>query len=346
MCEIEKPLKVSVISYIVDINVDFTITDLLVLSMYLPINDVLLGIQLNYLRNVKNINRGVLSLSGSKNSFYNQLTLLLKVNNSEFKVKVFIGGKIHICGCKREEEVDDIVSILKNILRPFSVNKQLELFPIGNLVADKEDFIYSDCKIIGVMKDDNIYFHSEKVVPLDINRWISKTYINNMKNIYNNKGEIITRVSKKDSICSYDNKEIEIKENVIERLEYDIKEKTKDISIVSKEIILLNCSFKIKNRIDKEKLKDYLKSTNYHVYYEPLIYHALKVMYYFGENAVEGRCKCYGGGRGVIDSSPSSCSCYKITAIIFTNGSVLLYGSRNYEQTVIVFEWLKNILDK
>ena len=44
-------------------------------------------------------------------------------------------------------------------------------------------------------------------------------------------------------------------------------------------------------------------------------------MYYFGDNAKNGKCNC-----------KSKCGCIKTTSIISSNGSILFYGFRSLKQ--------------
>lgn len=332
---IEKELKISVMSFLAMINIDFSITDLITLARYLPINKVLLGLELNYLRGAKIIKRGETD-SKTEKGFYNQLTLLINIGNkNNRKVKIFTHGKIHVCGCNSENDPQLIYNILNSLLFNFKVNKKIEMFPLGNLIVDNEDFIYN-ChnNIIGVLKETDVYIHFEKVVPflgiienIDYELFISSKYhLDYKKTIYDTNGNIIGELNKSDKKITYFNipeKNIDFKERIIYKLN------TNSMKLSDVQFILINSFYKYKNDINKDKLKDKLLEKGYHIYYEPLIYHALKVMYYFGENSKNGICSCI-----------SKCNCKKSTCLVSSNGSVLLYGFKSIDERDEVYNWL------
>lgn len=231
MINILEELSTSVISYVITTNIKFTDIDLLVLAEYLTIKDNLIGLKFIYNRGNKRIFKGQFK-DDNRDGFFNQLTLLINRDNTSYKIKLFIGGKIHICGLKNENIIDDIISDIFSIF---------------------------------------------------------KFKINNIENI----------------------------------------------QVVSKDIILLNKKFKIGHCVDKEKLYSILLNYNYRVYYEPLIYHGLKIFYYINdEYSSDGICYC------TTENIKNKCTCRRVTIIVFSNGSILLYGSKNNNDCEIIYNWL------
>lgn len=357
--EFIKPLEISVLSYIANLNISLTSVDILLLATFLEIDETILGVELNYLRGVKIIRKGL--QFKNKNNFYNQLTLYInftfKEKNIQRKVKIFIGGKIHVCGCQNEEEIKIIFSILKNIFSKVNVDKKIDLFPLGQLIIDSDDFIYTpdDNKVIGIVNSNGqVYINGELVSPIEdvINNkryelWLANKLVNGKRNIYDNSGNLIGFEIKKNRKREYNGAPFIFNGDIKERLIYNLDDKVKNMQLNDLEVILLNSYYQIKAFIDKQKLKEYLQNLNYHVSYEPLIYHALKIMYYFGENSDNGKCNCFkliktDDNKDKLKKEYPKCTCIKTTSIVSSNGSVLLYGFRSLEQRNHVFDWLNN----
>lgn len=335
---ISKKLSISVISFILDIGIDINSNDLLTLGLYLPIDDQVKGLELNYLRGVKIIRRGI--VFNTKNNFYNQLTLLIMGK----KVKIFTGGKVHICGCKLVKESTEIFDIIKTKLLNFYVDLHISYFPLGQFVIDSENYLYhrTDMKIIGMKLDKTIYLNGE-AVELKINKFNKeiiqslKYNINGIKKIYDYSGNIIGTILKKDNKTKNDVFNYTYVNNQpIERLVFNGPKIFKDIKLVKNDIILLNSTYKVNIPINKLDFKGILDKLGMHTHFEPLIYHALKLMYYFGDNAVNGICKC--------SSKESTCTCTKTTSIISGNGSILLYGFKSIETRDIVYNFINTNL--
>lgn len=365
MLEFIKPLNISVLSFIVDIGIPLNTIDILVLGNFLELNEVILGIELNYLRGVKKIRKGV--IFNNKDNFYNQLTLLISFPifgiKVQRKIKIFTGGKVHVCGCQHQDEINIMFQILYDIINKFQIRKKVELFPIGPLILDSEDYIYNPLnnKIIGLVKsnsesEQDIYIQGEKVVYTEFSHtvykdcfWISEKFnIKGIKIIFDLTGHKVG-FQKKNQPPEITEKPQQTYEIIEEEFRFDFQDRINEMNLKKIDIILLNSYYQIKIKLNKKKLKELLERDNYHVFYEPLIYHALKLMYYFGPNAKNGKCLCSKTEYcSKTDNNPSSkkvCSCIKTTTMISSNGSVLLYGFKSLEQRDEVFSILNTYID-
>lgn len=343
--------KISVLSYIIQLNLyNLNILDLITIAKYIPINEQITGLQFNYLRNVFIIERGK---TNKKNCFYNQLTMYIKLKNSSIKkLKLFNKGKCHICGCKNEDEVSETINILLTNLTNFNINITEPLFPYKNFAITKDNFIISsNNNIIGYIKNINnsqnknsqqlIYISGERVVFYNLK---NKSYLisfkfhqNKYKHIYNTNGEKIGLIDKKYNII--DLNEGNLNDSIEKELiSYNFSKKYNNIQLISKEICLLNSYVHLNVCINKKKLFEWLKQRNYHVSYEPLIFHALKLFYYTNKekNIYEGRCKC----------DKIKCDCDKSTCIICGNGCLLFYGFKDINTRDTVFKFIKEQLTK
>lgn len=282
MINILEELSTSVISYVITTNIKFTDIDLLVLAEYLTIKDNLIGLKFIYNRGNKRIFKGQFK-DDNRDGFFNQLTLLINRDNTSYKIKLFIGGKIHICGLKNENIIDDIISDIFSIIN-IEFNSNIKTYIYNKQIVDEKGYVYdNNMKLIG--------FH-----------------------------EIILKYDKN----GYEIRPFKFKINNIE-----------NIQVVSKDIILLNKKFKIGHCVDKEKLYSILLNYNYRVYYEPLIYHGLKIFYYINdEYSSDGICYC------TTENIKNKCTCRRVTIIVFSNGSILLYGSNNNNDCEIIYNWL------
>ena len=155
--------------------------------------------------------------------------------------------------------------------------------------------------------------------------------------VYDNGGNTIGLMDKQSREIEYSKDPETFPIDFSNEFVFDLSEKSKSMELSNVKIILLNSYYKIRGVILKEKFKIYMDKLGYHTSYEPVIYHALKTMYYFGEYAKNGICFCY---KNKSIDIKHTCSCIKNTCIISSNGSVLLYGFKSYEQRDIVYEWL------
>lgn len=349
--KIIKPLKICTISFSFQTNIDFSSTDLLTLALYLKCDERILGIFLNYLRDTKIIKKGFDKKEPKKTSVYNQISLLLKINDKdERKVKLFTGGKMIVCGCKHDNDVQEVYDTFISILNDFKVNENVEIYPVGSLIVDKNNIIFNTKqKIIGLIDNKSkVYLKGEHVLPVlhnDIECWItSKFNSEKRKNIYDSDGEIISYINKpkkKDEEITVYLKESDINLDKIEdKIYFDFKDKISSAKLDNIKIVLFNQTYKMDIIIDKRKLNDILNKKGYHTSYNDEIFANLKLFYYFGENSLNGKCDCKNNKL----NDKILCTCEKETAIIAGNGTVMLYGFKS-KKHLIVHDFINNFID-
>ena len=196
-----KKLKLTTMSVIIETDICIKSIDLLILALFLNINDKILGLYLDYMRGIYILKKG--KNISEKKGFYNQLSMILKLNSGiELKCKLFVNGNIHLCGCKKEEDIDEVFEIISNLIYNFNYKSSLELYPLGSLIVDSNNFIYNIVKktIVGLVKDNKIYIEGEQTQPIENTQlWISKKF-NHIykKKIYNSLGQEVFSFLKKD----------------------------------------------------------------------------------------------------------------------------------------------------
>jgi TATA-box binding protein (TBP) (component of TFIID and TFIIIB) len=318
----QKLISLTTMSCILDINSKIRSIDLLLLATYLELNESIVGLYLNYLRGVVIIKKG--DIICRETGFYNQLALNIVLKNGKSKkVKIFSKGKVHICGCKSYQEIEEIYYIIEKYLKNFKMELDVEYYPVGNLIIDKNNFIYNtkDNSVFGLISNKDVYFHGYIVKPYKNSYWCAVK--GNIKNISNNNGEHIGYIDQKtNEFISEQHEHVVLAEDGLE----DLYEKLNinigdDMKLNDIKIILCNAKLKLGKNINKDVLSASLKKEGYHIFYEPVIYHALKLYHYFGETSEKGKCKC-----------KELCYCNKGTVLISSNGTILLYGFRSQEE--------------
>jgi len=335
---IDRPLNSTTISGIFNINCpDISIDDLLSLAYYLEINDKILGIDIIYMRGIHRISKGENKKRKNKKTkdFFNQLTFILNIGDSlniiKRNVKLFVGGSLHVCGCKNLNDFSLIFDIIKDLLQNINIPISKHVYP----------FVYINNTIIGVEIDNIKYLHGEivkKTIIYDESRLVSiKFNVFSNKNIYDldgNKIGIITKIGKRRNFTE----QLTYVDTVKPQNSFNLLDKIQSIKLSEINITLMNYTFKYNFDIDKNKLYTILKKKMIFTIYEPVVYHALKMMYYFGVNADNGICKC------LKLNKTGKCDCQKTTLLICTNGNILMYGFRSYNQIEFIYNYLNNII--
>jgi TATA-box binding protein (TBP) (component of TFIID and TFIIIB) len=117
---------------------------------------------------------------------------------------------------------------------------------------------------------------------------------------------------------------------------------------MSIDTVLINSNFNCGYYIDRETLFNKLKhSYNLITMYDPCSYPGIQSKFYFNENKTiqDGICKCSkqcskkGSGTG-------NGECREISFMIFRTGSVLIVGHCNEDTLNIIYDFIKNILEK
>jgi hypothetical protein len=344
-------LKLTTMSVIIETSISIKSIDLLILGLFLNINDKLLGIYLDYMRGVYILKKG--KNISEKKGFYNQLSMIIKLDRGiEIKCKLFINGNIHVCGCKSENDVKEVFETITNLIYNFNYKTSLKLYPLGSLIVDSNNFIYNVSKktIIGLINENKIYIEGENVQPIENTQlWISKKFNHvYQKKIYNSIGDIVFSFYKKDVKGKKENNyilekikniqylKIEDIENFEEVIELSYKNNIYDKKFNKINIILYNCVYDSGKIIKKQELFEKLKD-KYFCTFNPDIYHGVKLIYFFNERNKEntGICNC---------ENVKICDCEKGTLVFCTNGKVLLYGFKNNKIQHKLIEFIDTIL--
>ena len=89
-------------SVIIETDICIKSIDLLILALFLNINDKILGLYLDYMRGIYILKKG--KNISEKKGFYNQLSMILKLNSGiELKCKLFVNGNIHYVVVKKKK---------------------------------------------------------------------------------------------------------------------------------------------------------------------------------------------------------------------------------------------------
>ena len=108
-------------------------------------------------------------------------------------------------------------------------------------------------------------------------------------------------------------------------------------------IVLINSDFVCGFEIKRNKLYNILKKKNITVSYEPDIYAAVNMKFYYNKSYEQqlGIChcekKCKGKGDGLL-------TCKKITISIFQSGSIIITGAKSNIQKNEAYNFINKII--
>lgn len=359
------------------INLGYDV-NLLNIAKYLPINDTILGIKYKF--GEINFIKG-LYLTKSKQSFYNQASLIVKLNDKNINVKVFPNGKLQLTGCKRKSDGYELKNILLTYFKSINgidkINKK-ESESEHVVFIDNSDFVYSlekESNCIGYyLKNSDDYIIENKLCKYikSLNVFISKkTSGSHTYPIYNINGKCIgKKIIKLLKNCKkiYNNQYLEevinpddIKTNllmsgetVIGKICYEIDESNCSGGGCS------NCSVNYNKSILKDKNKEF-NNDKVEIY---------SAMFSFNLNFKINRQKLYSlllsnsfitkfepeRYSGVywmlkLDTNKNinkciTSNCYDISSMFFQSGNVVCSGIKNEEDILLVYNYLLLFLNK
>ena len=218
-------------------------------------------------------------------------------------------------------------------------NIKNDIYPRIEFLKYGGDKIKGNTKINKKKKNKKNYFQNQITICilLDINKKINMKLFKNGKiqltgikdiNIINNGCnyifDIIRKFNEKNSIIEDTSKFNYINDN------YDI--------------VLINSDFKVNYLLNRDNIFKLLINMNFFVIFEPDIYPGVNLKYFINSNNKnKGICncteKCNGKGNGVGDGN-----CKRITIAIFQSGSIIITGSKNFNQIDICFEFINKLL--
>ena len=235
--------------------------------------------------------------------------------------------------------------IYKNKIFNFEVRKRfIEFYKSHNIIEiDKKNLLNIDDDIF---KDKLLSWHTDivkfiknyttklnKIKETDnkIIQNINKTYINNIKQYYN------------------DNKN-----NLKDYLEFDTNMSKKEYKLSNYNIELINSDFNTRTVNDLLKLKDIFENKyDFYTYYEPnnkysgmLIKVFCNEKYKDLDKYIPNNCFC-DEQKCVMPKTPKKeKECNEITVKIFRPGSILINGAKNIDNLLYVYDMLKRIFNK
>ena len=120
------------------------------------------------------------------------------------------------------------------------------------------------------------------------------------------------------------------------------------LEVLNFKLRLINSDFKVDYDINREALYKLLyKNYDASCSFEPCIYPAVKLKYYFNEDNLkkDGHCRCsskcmIGKGVGIGDQL-----CKKVTIAIFQSGCVIITGGQSLEQVAEAYSYITTILN-
>ena len=146
------------------------------IGKYLDIDDDIIGIKYNYAD--LSIMKGKYSTTIYKKAkvkdlekinkklFYNQVTIILNINDHCVNVKLFGNGSLHLTGCKSIDEGTIITKKIYEKLKNLSDKTETILLTkdINDVLVDQDKLVYSynDHKIIGYYKDNTTNYNDSK----------------------------------------------------------------------------------------------------------------------------------------------------------------------------------------
>jgi len=137
--------------------------NLLTIGKYLDIDEDIIGLKYNNAfkgeysttiykkskqKNIEKIN---------KDLFYNQISMIVRLDDRDINVKLFANGSLHLTGCKKEEDATNVALLIYRKLQEIRQKQHLVFLVKDNngVYLDKDDVIYSinTTNLIGFKKD-------------------------------------------------------------------------------------------------------------------------------------------------------------------------------------------------
>lgn len=181
--------------------------NLLNIGKYLQVDDEIIGIKYNHAN--LNVMKGEYSTTIYKKSknkvidkinktlFYNQISIIVKVNNHNINAKLFGNGSLHLTGCRSIDDGVIVTQCIYKKLKNLENHKTSTLLTkdMNSVLLDKDNLIYSyqNFQIIGHKENDKyIIFKKEYNIDQNTNMFIStKEEIQRKRNIINFDGKSI-----------------------------------------------------------------------------------------------------------------------------------------------------------
>lgn len=364
-------LKISTMTCMAKLNTDINI---FVLGKFLKLGDNIKEIKYRNLVKKENM-----TSENQKASFYNQVTVKIKANNTFVNMKIFPNGQVQMTGCKSESDVLMALENIKKEIYAVSGEYDIDVNIENNLIVGSDNTIYSKNNIIGFKLEDGLYEINKEKVSYDSDNYFISPYSylkSTKKNIYNSFGEKIglgflrfntdRRIKNKDFYVRdkkiYNSKNEELGEEVreisgdnsilvnpgINNLVSTFKTTTEDsIEISDFRIVNINSIYDCNMEFNRESLKSILDSKNIFSKFDPNTYPAINVKYIFNEY-LDGVCHCKETCRWVNGKrmSEEKGGCKRISLFVFQSGKIIITGGDSLEQINTAYEFMNSIILK
>lgn len=197
----------------VSVSCDAVSINLYNIANFIPIDDTIIG--LKYL-----VKKDKIIIRGAYNKetvpFYNQISIIIRIENKTVNVKIFKNGSLHITGCKKVSDAQNVIDTLTryySMMRLETINISLSQTEDGTLLT-KDCMVYSEKykQVIGYLNEEkedwtlalvqnliggkeskacSYVINKEKVIVNKDGNFISEGNIKKHKTIYNKDGEVI-----------------------------------------------------------------------------------------------------------------------------------------------------------
>lgn len=313
--DIFKNIKYQKLKNNIDMNIVFSELKIVTITI-----NAVLSIDINYKNFVLFINNNKLCIPKVKIDkdieFYNCFSFKIDINGNLLNVKYFKNGSLQITGCKRVENITQLISFL---VKHINENKD-ELIDIN-------PSNYKAIKLLEKLKINELRNIGLKYSIPNYNKLKKKNLIE----------KIISNTSYLD-----ENKII----NKYNRTNID-KFNIEDADI---KISMINSSYGIYNNInsvnhdfeiDRKRLFNYIKNnTRLSCYYDNTQHQGVKINFMFNEDR-DGICKCK---QNCILIHKKNRKCKKITILIFNSAKVVITGSNSFEHSKLCYDFINKIV--
>lgn len=310
------------------------------------------------------------------NSFFNQISFVVNINSKTSNVKMFSNGTFQISGIKTEEQAKDavkeIVKRMQEIKGEYSIevdNSFAGLVSKDNCVFGKfKENVY---KKIGKIENKIVSFGNVRTEVYKENEFITKTYTDRKKIIYDKNAKVIGVVNtifdrpKKNFTI----KNIHVKEGILynkwntrqgfEMIEYtseaDSSQNPKQIKVsyscldenfdTEKEILFricnINCntSLNLSNSyMDRLKFVEMAEKDDLWVDFVPEVYPGCKLRIYLIDGKIQKCCHTTSGKKCKL--------CVSVSIIVFQSGKLLISGINSLENANVIKEFMNDFFKK
>lgn len=248
--------------------------------------------------------------------FYNCFSFKININDNLLNVKYFKNGSLQITGCKRVENITQLISFLVKHINE-NKDKLIDINPSN----------YKAIKLLEKLKINELRNIGLKYSIPNYNKLKKQNLIEKIINttLYLNDNKIVNKYNK-SNIDKFDIEDADIKISMINS-SYGFYNNINDV----------NHSFEI----DRKRLFNYIKNnTELSCYYDNTQHQGVKINFMFNEDK-NGVCKCK---QNCILIHKKNRTCKKITILIFNSAKVVITGSNSFERTKLCYDFINKII--